>query len=176
MSPNGFLTPFLGALQACVCVLLTMCYGVVARRLRLIHDATINDMSGLAVKLFLPALIVVHLGQQLHLGTALNYVPVLGNARPPAEIVLLRMSAMYSISLVRPIYLHLDRRNAPSLALLLTASLGYARMLVQQHDLAAAPVVTVTGQCRLLEAHTGRRRHRRWNRACTELLSRLCGR
>lgn len=79
MAPNGFLTPFLGALQACVCVLLTMSYGVVARRLRLIHDATINDMSGLAVKLFLPALIVVHLGQQLHLGTALNYVPVLGN-------------------------------------------------------------------------------------------------
>ncbi|KAJ5179293.1 hypothetical protein N7492_002503 [Penicillium capsulatum] len=77
MATDGLLQPFLGALQACVCVLLTMCYGVVARRLRLIHDATINDMSGLAVKLFLPALIVVHLGQQLDLGTALNYVPSL---------------------------------------------------------------------------------------------------
>lgn len=92
MAAAGFLTPFLGALQACVCVLLTMCYGVVARRLRLIHDATINDMSGLAVKLFLPALIVVHLGQQLHLGTALNYVPVLGIAYQLVQTKMLTMS------------------------------------------------------------------------------------
>lgn len=87
MESNGLLPPFLGALQACVCVLLTMCYGVIVRRLRLIHDATINDMSGLGVKLFLPALIVVHLGQQLHLGTALNYVPVLGKSTSPQSEV-----------------------------------------------------------------------------------------
>lgn len=75
---DGLLPPFLGALQACVSVLLTMCYGVAARRLSLIHDATINDMSALGVKLFLPALIVVNLGKELHIGTALNYLPVLG--------------------------------------------------------------------------------------------------
>jgi hypothetical protein len=75
---DGLLPPFLGALQACVSVLLTMCYGVAARRLSLIHDATINDMSALGVKLFLPALIVVNLGKELHIGTALNYIPVLG--------------------------------------------------------------------------------------------------
>lgn len=73
----GLGPPFLGALQACVSVLLTMCYGVAARRLHLIHDATINDMVGLTVKLFLPALIIVNLGQQLDSGTALNYIPVL---------------------------------------------------------------------------------------------------
>ncbi|KAJ5586697.1 uncharacterized protein N7459_002462 [Penicillium hispanicum] len=77
MADTGLGPPFLGALQACVSVLLTMCYGVAARRLHLIHDATINDMSGLTVKLFLPALIIVNLGQQLHLGTALNYAPVI---------------------------------------------------------------------------------------------------
>lgn len=78
MVDEGLLAPFLGALQACVSVLLTMCYGVAARRLQLIHEATINDMAGLGVKLFLPALIVVNLGQQLHLGTAMHYLPVLG--------------------------------------------------------------------------------------------------
>ena len=80
MPDSGLGPPFLGALQACVSVLLTMCYGVAARRLHLIHDATINDMSGLTVKIFLPALIVVNLGQQLHLDTALNYIPVLSES------------------------------------------------------------------------------------------------
>lgn len=78
LSDDGLLPPFLGALKACVSVLLTMCYGVAARRLGLIHDATINDMSALGVKLFLPALIVVNLGKELHIGTAMNYLPVLG--------------------------------------------------------------------------------------------------
>lgn len=82
MVDQGLAAPFLGALQACVSVLLTMCYGVTARRLRLIHEATINDMAGLGVKLFLPALIVVNLGNHLDLGTAWNYVPVLGKERP----------------------------------------------------------------------------------------------
>ncbi|KAJ5621041.1 Auxin efflux carrier [Penicillium lagena] len=77
MGNKGLVVPFLGALQACISVLLTMCYGVAARRLRLIHEATINDMSGLGVKLFLPALIIVNLGRQLHLDTALNYLRVL---------------------------------------------------------------------------------------------------
>jgi hypothetical protein len=73
-------TPFLGALQACVSVLLTMSYGAIAERLRLVKESSINDMAGLGVKLFLPALIVVHLGEQLHADIVLNYVPVLGEA------------------------------------------------------------------------------------------------
>lgn len=77
MPSEGLVTPFLGALQACVSVLLTMCYGFAARRLNLIHETTINDMLGLGVKLLLPALLVVHLGEQLHLGTAVNYIPVI---------------------------------------------------------------------------------------------------
>ncbi|KAJ6015218.1 Auxin efflux carrier [Penicillium herquei] len=52
-----------------------MSYGIAARRLGLIHDAAINDMSGLAVKLFLPALIIVNLGEQLHWSTVMNYIP-----------------------------------------------------------------------------------------------------
>ncbi|KAJ5979411.1 hypothetical protein N7501_002753 [Penicillium viridicatum] len=77
MLSEGLVTPFLGALQACVAVLLTMCYGFAARRLNLIHETTINDMLGLGVKLLLPALLIVHLGEQLHLGTVMNYIPVI---------------------------------------------------------------------------------------------------
>lgn len=83
MPSEGLVTPFLGALQACVSVLLTMCYGLAARRLNLIHEITINDMLGLGVKLLLPALLVVHLGEQLHLGTAMNYIPVISISYPP---------------------------------------------------------------------------------------------
>ncbi|KAJ5837086.1 Auxin efflux carrier [Penicillium robsamsonii] len=77
MPNEGLVVPFLGALQACVSVLLTMCYGFAARRLQLIHETTINDMLGLGVKILLPALLIVHLGEQLHLGTAMNYIPVI---------------------------------------------------------------------------------------------------
>lgn len=78
MSDNGFVAPLVGALQACVSVLLTMSYGVIARRLKLIREASINDMGALGVKLFLPALLIINLGKQLHIGSAMNYVPVLG--------------------------------------------------------------------------------------------------
>ncbi|KAE8154198.1 auxin efflux carrier superfamily [Aspergillus avenaceus] len=77
MSNGGVVVPLLGALQACVSVLLTMSYGVAAQRFRLIQKSSIDDMAGLGVKLFLPALIVINLGGQLELKHALNYIPVL---------------------------------------------------------------------------------------------------
>ncbi|KAJ9302660.1 hypothetical protein DTO271G3_34 [Paecilomyces variotii] len=76
-SSGGILEPFLGALQACVSVLLTLFWGLAARRMKLMKEQSINDLSGLGVKVFLPALMVVNLGSQLHLDTALNYIPVL---------------------------------------------------------------------------------------------------
>lgn len=75
---KGVLIPLLGALQACVSVLLTMGYGAAAQRLRLIQKSSVDDIAGLGMKLFLPALIVVHLGEQLEVGIVGNYVPVLG--------------------------------------------------------------------------------------------------
>lgn len=66
----------MGALQACTSVLLTLLYGLLARQANVIHERTINDMSGLCVRVFLPALIMVNLGSELHVGIAMNYVPV----------------------------------------------------------------------------------------------------
>jgi hypothetical protein len=85
MSAAGFVAPLLGALQACVSVLLTMSYGLIARRLRLIQETSINDMGALGVKVFMPALLIINLGKQLHLGSAMNYIPVLGTDAFPKQ-------------------------------------------------------------------------------------------
>ncbi|KAL2010725.1 hypothetical protein VTN00DRAFT_6532 [Thermoascus crustaceus] len=45
--------------------------------MRMVQEVSIKDMSGLGVKLFFPALLIVNLGSQLHSGSALNYLPVL---------------------------------------------------------------------------------------------------
>lgn len=82
---SGLLAPFLGALQACISVLLTLCYGVAARKMRMVQEVSIKDMSGLGVKLFFPALLIVNLGDQLHSGSALNYLPVLGESKGPEK-------------------------------------------------------------------------------------------
>lgn len=92
MGAQGFIAPLLGALQACVTVLFTICYGVAAQRLQLIRRTSIDDMAGLGVKLFLPALIVVHLGEQLHAGSLINYVPVLGWSFSPSYWIELKPS------------------------------------------------------------------------------------
>jgi hypothetical protein len=78
MAQGSLLTSFLGALQACVSVLLTLGYGVLTRHFGLIQTSSIHDVSGLGVKVFLPALILVHLGEQLKSDNAMNYLPVLG--------------------------------------------------------------------------------------------------
>ncbi|KAL4978904.1 hypothetical protein BDW66DRAFT_128984 [Aspergillus desertorum] len=77
MAQGSLLTSFLGALQACVSVLLTLAYGVAARKFGLIQRSSVHDVSSLGVKVLLPALILVHLGEQLELSNVLNYVPVL---------------------------------------------------------------------------------------------------
>ncbi|PYI33551.1 auxin efflux carrier superfamily [Aspergillus indologenus CBS 114.80] len=70
-------TSFLGAFQACVSVLLTLAYGVIARYAGLVSETSIKDVSGLGIKLFFPALMVVNLGSNLHLSSILNYLPIL---------------------------------------------------------------------------------------------------
>lgn len=83
MFGEDILVPLLGAFQACLSVLLTMCYGVATRRFCLLRREAINEMTGLGVKVFLPALLIVNLGNNLHYESALNYVPVLGMCENP---------------------------------------------------------------------------------------------
>jgi predicted permease len=63
------LIPFLGALQASVAVLLTIFVGVIASQFQLIGVDSSKEISKVAVRLFLPALLIVNVGSQLHSDT-----------------------------------------------------------------------------------------------------------
>lgn len=66
---ENFVVPFLGALQASIAVLLTISYGVIAAQFNLVSQASAKDISKACVRLFLPALLIVNVGSQLHLDT-----------------------------------------------------------------------------------------------------------
>ncbi|KAI9797624.1 MAG: hypothetical protein M1833_005407 [Piccolia ochrophora] len=78
MSGTGSLvTAFLGSLQASVAVLLTVGYGVIASQYEILQESSGKDISQLCVQLFLPALLVSNIGEELKLETVARYVPVL---------------------------------------------------------------------------------------------------
>lgn len=74
---DGLLVSFLGALQASISVLLTISFGVVAAQFDLLKGSSTKQISKLCVRMFLPALLITNVGSQLHLDTALRYVPIL---------------------------------------------------------------------------------------------------
>ncbi|KAL3463629.1 auxin efflux carrier [Aspergillus heterothallicus] len=138
MSQGSLLTSFLGALQACVSVLFTLGYGVLTRHFGLIQTSSIHDVSGLGVKVFLPALILVHLGEQLKLENAMNYVPVLIWAITYTALsILLGHFASRLLNLPRWVIPACAFNNTTSLPLLLLQSLesvGSLKMIVQNGD------------------------------------------
>ncbi|KAM0723181.1 hypothetical protein Q7P37_001381 [Cladosporium fusiforme] len=71
------LIPFLGALQASIAVLLTIFVGVIASQFQLIGANSSKEISKVAVRLFLPALLIVNVGSQLHADTGIRYVPII---------------------------------------------------------------------------------------------------
>ncbi|MCJ1364057.1 hypothetical protein MMC16_003166 [Acarospora aff. strigata] len=77
MSSGSLVTSFLGALQASLAVLLTIGYGVIAAQFDLLKGSSAKDISKLCVRMFLPALLITNVGSQLHLDTAMRYVPIL---------------------------------------------------------------------------------------------------
>ena len=62
---ENFVVPFLGALQASLAVLLTIFWGVIAAQFDLLNEKSAKDISKACVRLFLPALLIVNVGQQL---------------------------------------------------------------------------------------------------------------
>lgn len=66
---ESFLVPFLGALQAAVAVLLTICSGVAAAQFGLIEESASKEISQMSVNMFMPALLITNIGKQLTLET-----------------------------------------------------------------------------------------------------------
>lgn len=129
-SSNGILEPFLGALQACVSVLFTLFWGLVARRMKLLKEQSIKDLSGLGVRVFLPALIVVNLGSQLHLDTALDYIPVLGRGNRTIHAVQKLLTLIY-YSLVDCIHRNVHSDVSFYHQTIETTTLGHSSMCLQ---------------------------------------------
>src|SRR4051794_17602860 len=79
--PSEFLTSLSGALQAAVSVLLTIYYGVLGAQFNLLDSNSAKRISRMCVNMFLPALLIVNLGSELHLDTVTRYIPVLSKPK-----------------------------------------------------------------------------------------------
>lgn len=80
--PSSTLASFLGSLQASLAVLLTISYGVIASRANLLKVVSARDISKVCVRLFLPALLITNIGDELGAGKIGRYVPILGKLEP----------------------------------------------------------------------------------------------
>ena len=133
------LTPLLGALQASVSVLLTICYGVIARRLKLVNEEPVNEMSGISVKIFLPALLIVNLGSNLHLENALNYIPVLGMVQLRGQ----KYKMLTCHSMVSDLHFMLHWSRVLFNKSIQSSPLGYPGMRIQQYDISALVIAPI---------------------------------
>ncbi|ORX96598.1 auxin efflux carrier [Clohesyomyces aquaticus] len=77
MSSSSLLSSFEAAIQASLSVLLVIGYGGVAARLSLLDNKNGKALSKICVKMFLPALLVIKIGSELHPGSAHRYLIIL---------------------------------------------------------------------------------------------------
>ncbi|KAF2006056.1 hypothetical protein P154DRAFT_385257, partial [Amniculicola lignicola CBS 123094] len=68
---------FIAAIQASLSVLLVISYGAIAARLGLLDSKNGKAISKICVKMFLPALLVIQIGSELHPGSAHRYIIIL---------------------------------------------------------------------------------------------------
>lgn len=74
---NGFLASFIATVQASLSVLLVISYGAIAAWLGLLNASNGKAISKICVKMFLPALLLVQIGSELHPGSANRYLIIL---------------------------------------------------------------------------------------------------
>ncbi|KAL1591968.1 hypothetical protein SLS60_011560 [Paraconiothyrium brasiliense] len=74
--PSGLLSSFVAAIQASLSVLLVISYGGIAAHLGLLDSKNSKAISKICVKMFLPALLLVQLGSEMHPGSAHRYLIV----------------------------------------------------------------------------------------------------
>lgn len=182
MAEQSLATAALGALQACVSVLLTMAYGVAARRLRLVHETTINDMIGMGVKLFLPALILTKLGQELHGDIAVNCLLVVGMyihahrlpsscSKVLSNTYLIANATNQLNSVDVSLRLRVGCNRLRDYQTVTSAPMGHHGMRLQQHNIASAAPSRISRKRRLRQIDCTRKRLRPGcNRPRAELL------
>jgi predicted permease len=78
MPMSGLVSSFVAAVQASLSVLLVISYGGIAAKLGLLSSSNGKAISKICVKMFLPALLLVQIGTELHTGSAHRYLVILG--------------------------------------------------------------------------------------------------
>ena len=73
MATSGLVNSFLAAIQASLSVLLVIFYGAVAAKFKLLDGSTGKVISKISVRMFLPALLFVKIGSELHAESAHRY-------------------------------------------------------------------------------------------------------
>ncbi|PVI04971.1 hypothetical protein DM02DRAFT_134635 [Periconia macrospinosa] len=76
MASSGLVSSFVAAIQASLSVLLVISYGGIAAHLGLLDSKNGKAISKICVKMFLPALLLVKLGSEMHPGSAHRYLIV----------------------------------------------------------------------------------------------------
>jgi auxin efflux carrier family protein len=77
MPMSGLLSSFVAAVQASLSVLLVISYGGIAAKLGLLNSSNGKAISKICVKMFLPALLLVQIGTELHAGSIHRYLVIL---------------------------------------------------------------------------------------------------
>ncbi|KAK5120999.1 hypothetical protein LTR85_005783 [Meristemomyces frigidus] len=113
---ESFIVPFLGALQASIAVLLTIFVGVLAAQFNLLSEPSSKEISKFCVRMSLPALLIVNVGQQLHAETIHRYIPIVIWA-----IIYNVASMLFGTAMTR--IFHLPNWTTPAIAFNNTTSL-----------------------------------------------------
>src|SRR3954463_5259032 len=74
---SGLLSSFVAAIQASLSVLLVIFYGGLAAKWGLLDNKNGKALSKICVKMFLPLLLLVKIGSELHVGSAHRYLIIL---------------------------------------------------------------------------------------------------
>ncbi|KAF1917687.1 auxin efflux carrier [Ampelomyces quisqualis] len=119
------LSSFVAAVQASLSVLLVISYGGIAAKLGLLNSQHGKAISKICVKMFLPALLLVQIGSELHLGSANRYL-----------IVLLWAFICHLISFLIGIFAHLvfGLPDWVMAALMFNNTTSYPLLLIQSLD------------------------------------------
>jgi predicted permease len=119
------LSSFVAAIQASLSVLLVISYGGIAARLGLLNSQHGKAISKICVKMFLPALLLVQIGSELHHGSANRYL-----------IILLWAFICHLISFLIGIFAHLvfGLPDWVTAALMFNNTTSYPLLLIQSLD------------------------------------------
>lgn len=125
MSTSGLLQSFVAAVQASLSVLLVISYGAIAAKLGLLNSSNGKAISKICVKMFLPALLLVQIGSELHPGSAHRYL-----------IILLWAFICHFISFLIGIFAHLvfGMPDWVTAAIMFNNTTSYPLLLIQSLD------------------------------------------